>query len=186
MFYWILLAVVPYFIQALALAVDEFFLHHRRGLPQWERWGHPLDTLSVLIVNVLALSFSFSEHFLFLFVLLGLFSCLFVTKDEWVHSKECSAFEHWLHGILFVCHPLTFVSTCFFWILRDRPTIVGFDLFASQTGAVVLIGQVVTLSAFFAYQIIYWNFVRPRVFDSVEKSSLPVTQSVSAGPQSSA
>lgn len=183
MFYWIILAFVPYLIQSLALAVDEFILHHRRGLPRWERWGHPLDTLSVLLVNAIALFFSFSQNFLFLFVLLGFFSCIFVTKDEWVHSKKCSAFEHWLHGILFVCHPLTFVSTSFFWILRDRPTNVGFDLAASQTGAVVLVGQVLLLSVFFAYQIIYWNFVRPPACDSVEKSSLPVTQSASAGPQ---
>ena len=31
-------------LQALVMAVDEFYCHYRRELPRWERWGHPLDT----------------------------------------------------------------------------------------------------------------------------------------------
>jgi 2-polyprenyl-6-hydroxyphenyl methylase / 3-demethylubiquinone-9 3-methyltransferase len=38
--------VVPLGLQALAMAVDEAYFHRRRGLPRWERIGHPLDTLT--------------------------------------------------------------------------------------------------------------------------------------------
>ncbi len=46
MFYFL---AVPFALQGLAILVDEFYFHRRRGLPIWERWGHPLDTLSLLI-----------------------------------------------------------------------------------------------------------------------------------------
>ena len=35
-------------LQGLAMLVDELLFHRRRGLPRWERIGHPIDTLSVL------------------------------------------------------------------------------------------------------------------------------------------
>jgi hypothetical protein len=182
---WIILALIPYFVQALALVVDEFHCHMRRGLPRWERLGHPLDTLSVLLVNAFAFIWAFSSTNLFLFILLSLFSCLFVTKDEWVHSSECDAFEHWLHSVLFVCHPLTFVSSGFFWVARDNPGVLGLTDQESAWAAMILGGQVVVLGVFLLYQVTYWNFLRPKVCFASGKSNLQGMQSTSADPQSS-
>src|SRR5262249_11498801 len=41
------LPTAPSLLQAPAMAVDEGWYHNRRGLPRWERIGHPLDTLTV-------------------------------------------------------------------------------------------------------------------------------------------
>ena len=43
------LLLAPMIIQGLFMFVDEFYYHHKRGLPRWERMGHPADTISVLI-----------------------------------------------------------------------------------------------------------------------------------------
>ena len=181
---WMLFATTPYFVQALALAVDEFHCHMRRGLPRWERFGHPLDTLSVLVVTAVAYFSIFSSTNLVVFVGLAIFSCLFVTKDEWVHSSECDAFEQWLHSILFMCHPLTFVATFFFWVVRDRPAQLGFAEQDSLLAAMILGGQVVMLFAFLSYQVIYWNVLRPKASHASGRSSPPEMQSASADPQS--
>jgi len=185
MFSWMFLALIPYMVQALALAVDEFFCHMRRGLPRWERLGHPLDTLSVLVVNAVAFFSVFSVTHLGVYVLLALLSCLFVTKDEWIHARECDAFEQWLHALLFICHPLTFVSTGFFWVVRDSPALFGFGLQEGSVAAMVLGGQVVVLFAFLLYQVIYWNFFRPRASHASLQLNPQAMQSKSADPQSS-
>lgn len=180
-FYWIALAMVPFVIQALALMVDEFILHYQRGLPRWERIGHPLDTLTVLLVSSLPLFKTFSEGALLGFIVAGIASSFFVTKDEWVHSRACSGFEHWLHAVLFICHPMTFVSAGFFWLLRDRPDLLLAHSEQSATARMLIQGQFFLLAGFLTYQVIYWNFVRPKAFDSSVESNLQETQSVSAG-----
>ncbi len=43
------LLLLPVLMQGLAMFVDEFVFHRRRGLPRWERLGHPLDTLMVAL-----------------------------------------------------------------------------------------------------------------------------------------
>src|SRR6185295_1334290 len=43
------MVVIPIALQGLAMAVDELWFHRRRGLPRWERLGHPLDTLTVAL-----------------------------------------------------------------------------------------------------------------------------------------
>ena len=183
MSHWIILALIPFALQGMALGVDEFHCHMRRGLLRWERLGHSLDTLSVFVVNAFAFALMFSSEQLFVFIILALFSCLFVTKDEWVHARECNAFEHWLHSVLFVCHPMTFVSTCFFWVARDNPAAIGLESRESSLAAMILGGQVAVLGLFLVYQVTYWNFFRPRVFAASEKSSLRGMQSASADPQ---
>ena len=59
---WVLIALIPFLAQAIVISVDESVIHNRRDLPRWERSGHPLDTLSVLVVNALAATFVFSEN----------------------------------------------------------------------------------------------------------------------------
>ena len=43
------LLMLPIALQAMAMVVDEGWFHRRRGLPRWERLGHPLDTLTIAV-----------------------------------------------------------------------------------------------------------------------------------------
>ena len=118
------------------MGVDEW-LHYRRDLPTWERIGHPLDTLTVLFGLLFINYFPYSEEHRMTYIGLCVFSCLFITKDEWVHQKVCIGFEHWLHALLFIVHPLVFLSMGMLWandpedpILNTAPIIVtGFMLY---------------------------------------------------------
>lgn len=150
----------PFALQAIALTVDEFVFHWRRGLPRWECLGHPLDTLTVLSCFLLVHFVPFDSSALLWFVGLSLFSCLFVTKDEWVHARLCDAREQWLHALLFICHPLVFVSAAVLWCWRDVPESLGLEAAYAQHAARVITGQTLILCVFLAYQVIYWNFVR--------------------------
>lgn len=132
-------------LQALALLADEFFFHRRRFLPPWERWGHPADTLA-LVLPLIWSAWEGSGEWSPGFLILAAFSCLFVTKDEWVHARHCRAGEHWLHSLLFLLHPL---------VLLSAPTA------AAQAPNLFRIVPVV-MSAFALYQLIYWNFYADR------------------------
>ena len=46
-----MLLYLPFAVQGLAILVDEFWFHHRRGLPRWERLGHPIDTLPLITLR---------------------------------------------------------------------------------------------------------------------------------------
>lgn len=185
---WLILVAFPFVLQAVALGIDEFVFHHRRGLPRWERIGHPLDTLSVLLVSGIAYFATFSNSNLQFFAVLSLMSCLFVTKDEWVHSRLCDAREQWLHGVLFVCHPLVFVSTAFLWCWRDRPDLLSLGGDQQNIAALAVQGQFFLLSFFLAYQVIYWNIFRQNqtVSDSNAKLMPREMRSESVDPQSCA
>jgi len=128
---WILL---PLVLQGVAMAVDEGVFHRRRGLPRWERIGHPLDTATIALCIIARLC----GCSLAIYVALGVFSTLFVTKDEAVHAKLCTAGEHWLHSILFVLHPIVLAAL---WFASER----------------VAMAQLAIVIAFATYQVIYWN-----------------------------
>ena len=138
----VLLAAVPLGTQALATVADEFYFHRRRGLPRWERIGHPLDTLTVLACFAIALALPLTAASLRTYVALAAFSCLFVTKDEIVHAKYCEPFEHWVHALLFVLHPIVLASMGYLWLKDAR--------------ALMLVQGALTL-AFGLYQTLYWN-----------------------------
>ena len=72
------------------MMVDEFYFHRQRGLPRWERIGHPLDTLTVLACYACALFLPATANYILLFVGIGIFSCCFVTKDEFIHSNPAA------------------------------------------------------------------------------------------------
>jgi hypothetical protein len=130
---------LPLVIQGGLMVVDEG-LHQRRGLGRWERIGHPLDTLTVILTLFILLR---SDPGILNMSFLGaaFFSCLFITKDEWVHQRECSGFEQWLHALLFIMHPLIFTSAFFLWQQGDPvvPVLLGVTVF------------------FFFYQILRWG-----------------------------
>ncbi len=143
----------PFLLQGAAMVVDEFWFHRRRGLGRWERMGHPLDTLTVLICYGIALFVPYSPTALMWYAGCAMFSMLCVTKDEFVHARACSAGEHWLHAVLFLLHPVTLAAAALIWM--DWPAGAG----ALQGFLAATFGIVVT---FGLYQLLYWNVWRPR------------------------
>jgi hypothetical protein len=158
---WIL-AVLPFAIQALAMAFDEGYFHIRRGLPKWERIGHPIDTCSVLICMGFVLFVPFSTKALIIYIALAALSSILVTKDEFVHFEHCPAAENWLHAVLFTLHPILLTSAGFMW-----PVVQGVEVtpwiakWLNRPEALHLFLQMQfgTMILFLIYQIVFWNVI---------------------------
>jgi hypothetical protein len=151
---------IPFIFQALVIAIDEGYFHIRRGLPRWERIGHPLDTLSVFICLLYVLIVHFSPTALLFYLILAIFSCIFVTKDEFIHKQLSPAAEQWLHALLFINHPIVFASTGLIWFAADHPQDASWVtawLDHPEQIHTFLAVQTAMIGAFFAYQVIYWN-----------------------------
>jgi hypothetical protein len=130
-------------VQMFAMAADEGWFHRARGLPPWERIGHPLDTLTVAICYAW-LSWARPERqALAVYIALSLFSCLFVTKDEFVHARVCIAGEAWVHALLFVLHPMVFAAFGILWWSGANPWFLR--------------AQLALTLAFGGYQVLYWS-----------------------------
>lgn len=153
----------PFALQAAVMFFDEFYFHLRRGLPRWEKIGHPLDTLSVLICYGFVLFFPYEIALVKIYIILALFSCLFVTKDEFIHKEECPASEQWLHALLFINHPLVLTLLGVAWPLyhaRELPLfLIPFQSYASSIALFFRV-QVVLIALFGLYQTFYWNLFR--------------------------
>lgn len=131
------LYVLPLVVQGIAMLVDEAWFHRRRGLPRWERIGHPLDTLTIAA----CLGWLLAGGGLAGYVVLAIGSTLFVTKDEPVHAKLCTGGEQWLHAVLFALHPVVLAA---FVMLPHA----------------LLAGELAVVSGFLVYQAAYWNLPR--------------------------
>jgi hypothetical protein len=139
------LLLAPAFLQAAAMGVDEGIWHRRRGLPRWERIGHPIDTLSTAACYAwLSLVPPNVHGALAGYIALCATSCLIITKDEPVHARLCGAGECWVHAVLFVLHPIVFMAFAMIW-MSGRLT----WLLWAQCGLTI---------AFAAYQFGYWRF----------------------------
>lgn len=137
---------VPFFLQGVILAVDEFYCHQRREMRKWERWGHPLDTLTFAACIVVLVALPPNDFNLRIYSALAVFSCLFITKDEWEHRSLSTSFENWLHSLLFMLHPVVLISAGYLWWNAQQLEFLR----------VVLAGALV----FALYQLIFWNFWR--------------------------
>ncbi len=133
---------VPFILQAFIMFIDEEF-HKKRTLGAWERLGHPLDTLTVMLPLLFSVFNPFSDSSSYTYISLAVFSCLFITKDEFIHAKVCSPGEHWLHALLFILHPLVFLATFISWS-------------ESETIHFLIIQSALTF-LFFTYQIFRWS-----------------------------
>jgi hypothetical protein len=158
-------AALPIGVQALAMLADELYFHRKRGLPRWERLGHPIDTLSVLVCYVIALRLEPTSAHLVWFVLAAGFSCLLITKDELVHAQRCAPLELWLHSVLFVLHPIVLAVGSLLWFAQER--------------AMLWLSAGLT-AAFGVYQLVYWNvpWKKASLSPSTTRST---TSSASAG-----
>ena len=134
--------VAPVGLQGAAMMFDELHFHRRRGLPRWERIGHPLDTLTVLACFGVTLAIPFGTGALGVYAALAIFSCLFITKDEIVHATRCAPGEQWLHAVLFVLHPIVLAAAALLWY---------------RGAHAVLVGQTAVTFAFGVYQVVFWN-----------------------------
>jgi hypothetical protein len=156
------LLLLPFLMQMIVITFDEFYFHVRRGLPKWERLGHPLDTLTVLACFSFVLFVPYSPLFLKIYIALAIFSCFFVTKDEFVHKECCPASEQWLHALLFINHPVVLTAAGLLWPLVSG-AVVPFWLSAlipfTERLRLALLVQTACVFVFFIYQIIYWNFI---------------------------
>ncbi len=158
---WIL-SLIPFILQAIVIILDEGYFHIRRGLPKWERIGHPIDTLSVLICMGFVLFIPFSTKTLIIYCLLATASSILVTKDEFVHKEHCPAAENWLHALLFTLHPITLISAGFIWPVAQRIEVspwIANILDHPEELHLFLFGQFITMTLFLVYQIVFWNFV---------------------------
>lgn len=149
--YWLLAP--PFLLQGAAMLVDEFWFHRRRGLGWWERIGHPVDTLTVLVCYGVALFTPYSPTALAWYVGCAVFSMLCVTKDEFVHARRCSPGEHWLHAVLFLLHPVTLAAAALIWMDAPPGAAAWRGFLAGAFGVVAVFGL---------YQLLYWNVWRPR------------------------
>ncbi len=169
-----ILLLIPFGLQGLAMFFDEFYFHRKRGLGLWERLGHPIDTLSVLSCYLFVLKMPINKMNLIGFLVLTGISCLLVTKDEFEHKKYCTAQENWLHSVLFVLHPISFLSLALIWAFQNNVLTVWTNfLKASQFAELLwssLYGQVFFVSGFMFYQIIYWSFIWTP--SSIQKSTI--------------
>jgi len=155
-------SLIPFVLQAIVMCFDEFYFHVRRGLPRWERIGHPLDTLTVIVCMAYVVVVPFSSNTLFLYILLAAFSTLFVTKDEFVHKKHCPASEQWLHALLFSLHPITLAFAGFIWPVTQGVEVTSWIAFWLNNGQALrqfLILQLGAMALFLVYQVFFWNWI---------------------------
>jgi len=155
--------VVPFGLQALLMAVDEFHFHGRRGLSRWEWVGHAVDSAAFLACLALPLALKPTPGHLALFAGLALGSCALVTKDEFIHQRECSGGEHWCHAVLFLLHPVVLMATALLWLSVHEPaetlrfgTLVGLGAPSPAAAAWLLQLQGGGVAAFLVFQVAYW------------------------------
>jgi hypothetical protein len=142
------LACIPFAVHSLAMLFDELWFHRRRGLPRWERWGHPADTLTVIACYAVALLKGNPG----VYIAASSFSVLFVTKDEWIHARRCAGGEMWLHAFLFSMHPVLLALVGWFFYAPASAGGAGRGFFAA-----FIAGQTGVTCVFLLFQILYWN-----------------------------
>jgi len=156
---------IPFIIQAVASFFDEFYFHHKRGLGRWERIGHPIDSISVLICFLFAYFVPWSPSHFYEYLAIAGFSCILVTKDEFVHIHQCAAGEAWLHAVLFVLHPIMLASVGVIWYFTHAADAQALSLqiqpdFNPTFFKFVLESQIGMIFLYIVYQITYWSFIR--------------------------
>ncbi len=147
---------VPFGLQTACMALDELYFHRKRGLPRWERIGHPLDTLTVLVCLLWLVALPPTPGAIAAYVALAIFSSLFVTKDEGVHLESCGAAEQRIHAFLFSLHPLVLLGAALLWPSahgRGCGEWIRCDGHERQ----YLIASCVMVSGFGLFQLLYWN-----------------------------
>ncbi len=158
------IAIGVFLFHAVLAIVDEVYFHYKRGLGLWERLGHPADTITVLVCYSVVLFFPPTEKNIIIYTLLAAFSCIFVTKDEFVHAKLCVLGEMWLHAFLFLLHPILFILVGLYWVAIGSSHTNSLFLQelqgeSLQVFRVFFLGEATLTLLMMFYQIVYWNFL---------------------------
>jgi hypothetical protein len=135
-------------LQGLIMVFDEFVFHRRRGLPAFERWGHVADTSLFLLALLLPALAAPTPLWLGFYAFFAIASCLFITKDEWIHASACSGAEQWCHAMLFVLHGPILLTAGLVWYL------------APHHFALKMLPPIVLIWGL--YQHLYWNVYHER------------------------
>lgn len=144
-------------LHASLMLFDEFFFHRKRGLPTWERIGHPIDTLSTILCFIIVIFLPMTKISFIFYIILSIFSCLLIAKDEFIHLKCCERYEQYLHALLFIMHPI-FLGVLFIsWPCFSQPLFSFMVIFKSDILAFIIYAQFISVLIFFFYQIVYWN-----------------------------
>jgi hypothetical protein len=150
----------PWWALVVGMFADEFYFHYKRGLPRWERIGHPIDTAAVLACFAVALFAPPTSGWVRAYAVLAFVSMALVTKDELVHAALCGPGESWLHSVLFMIHPLALLGAAVAWLaVRGRLTTLGLGLLEARFLHRALLVQAGLGLGFFLYQVVYWNFI---------------------------
>lgn len=134
-------------VQAILMVFDEFFFHWKRILPRWERIGHPVDSISLLLPIGIAAFGAKTSASEIAFTVLAVLSCICITKDEWVHQAHSSAGENWVHSALFILHPVILIASYMIW----------------EQGSFLLQMFFASIFVFMLYQTFFWNFYADRI-----------------------
>lgn len=111
--------------QGLLMLVDELVFHRQRGLDRFERWGHVADTSLFFLALLVPALFPPARPYTLIYIGLAVASALIITKDEAIHTKSCSAIEHWCHALLFILHGAILTSTYMLWQLAPAAPILA-------------------------------------------------------------
>lgn len=156
------LALIPFCLQGLAIGFDEIYFHWKRGLPKWERIGHPLDTFSLLACLLFTLYVPFTDFTMKVYIGLAVLSCFMVTKDEFVHKEHCPGAENWLHACLFLLHPIVLTVAGLIWPIIQGEAVPHWILSWLDNPMALeqfMYAQAILVFLFMLYQIIFWNFI---------------------------
>ena len=128
--------------QSGLMLVDEAVFHRERRLGTWEGWGHVADSALFAAALLPPALLAPAPGPAAAFAALAVVSTLLVTKDEWIHARECGAPEHWTHAVLFALHPCVLIAVGALW--------------ARGEGAPLRAGLPVVVACWSFYQWAYW------------------------------
>jgi hypothetical protein len=151
---------LPFGLQMICMAFDELYFHRRRMLPQWERIGHPLDTLTVLICLLWLILAPPGPGAIAAYAGLSILSSLFVTKDERIHLSHCEASEQRLHALLFTLHPVVLLSAGLLWPAAHGLFSAGLPWIRYTGEERTFLGAICAIVfSFGMFQFVYWNLL---------------------------
>lgn len=128
--------------QGMLMVIDEWSFHRARRLGEWESWGHVADSVLFIAALSPAALFAPTSGPALVYASLAIVSTIVVTKDEWIHTRECEAAENWVHALLFALHPCVLIAVGALW--------------ARGEGELLRLGLPFFVAFFGMYQWLYW------------------------------
>ena len=153
---WLLL--LPFVLNAIVLSFDELYYHRKRGLPKWERVGHPIDVIALLLCWLWMAARPFNDTNLLVYVFLSAFACFLSTKDEWIHAELCEPGEQWIHSMMFILNPVVLFCGGIIWGMNPGPNATNLSNWqeAAQFLEPFILLNVAAYLGVFIFNSVYW------------------------------